>query len=295
MTAASVKKLQAEIKDIFETQQRCFDKQQKCFEYIEKLQASILEINSTINNTKTVVEFCAITVKDLGEKGEQWDEKIENLERTPFNCGSTQPENGLEIDSTKKQINDLKLALDDVKKQTNELSILQDQSRTKIQETDMQNQSAVFQQPTVINSICNELQLRQRKRRNLVMFGLKESSADMEDVEALVRDVGVMANVNSVYRVGATVENRPRPLVVHFATEYDRDQVINNLRNLKGQTQWNRISVVPDLTKIQCTQEKIMYKQLLEEIKQKNEENTQNGIWKIVGSRGNRRTAFIKL
>ena len=173
--------------------------------------------------------------------------------------------------------------------------MFQMESRTKIQETDMQNQSAVFQQPTVINSICNELQLRQRKRRNLVMFGLKESSADMEDVEALVRDVGVMANVNSVYRVGATVENRPRPLVVHFATEYDRDQVINNLRNLKGQTQWNRISVVPDLTKIQCTQEKIMYKQLLEEIKQKNEENTQNGIWKIVGSRGNRQTAFIEL
>ena len=75
----------------------------------------------------------------------------------------------------------------------------------------------------------------------------------------------------------------------------ERDQFNNNLRNLKGQTQWNRISVVPDLTKIQCTQEKIMYKQLLEEIKQKNEENTQNGIWKIVRSRGNRRTAFIKL
>ena len=114
-------------------------------------------------------------------------------------------------------------------------------------------------------------------------------------MDALVRDVGVVANVNSVYCVGATVENRPRPLVVQFATDPDQDQVNNNLQNLKGQTRWNQISVVPDMTKLQCTQEKIIYKQLLEEIKQKNEENTQNGIWKIVGSRGNRRTTFIKM
>ena len=83
--------------------------------------------------------------------------------------------------------------------------------------------------------------------------------------------------------------------MVQFATDHDRDQVNDNLRNLKGQTRWNQISVVPDMTKLQCTQEKIIHKQFLEEIKQMNEENTQNGIWKIVGSRGNRRTAFIEL
>ena len=158
----------------------------------------------------------------------------------------------------------------------------------------MENRSAFIQRHS-INSICDELQLRQRKRRNLVIFGLNESNADREDVDALVRDVGVVANVNSVYHVGATVENRPRPLVVQFAMEYNRDQVNNNLRNLKGQTKWNQISVVPDMTKMQRIQEMIIYKQLIEEIKQKNAENTQNGVWKIVRSRGNRRIAFIKL
>ena len=98
--------------------------------------------------------------------------------------------------------------------------MFQMESRTKIQETEMENQSAFIQQHS-INSICDELQLRQRKRRNLVIFGLNESNADREDVDALVRDVGVVANVNSVYRVGATVENRPRPLVVKFATDHD--------------------------------------------------------------------------
>ena len=185
MTSAVVKKPQAEIKDIYETQQRCFEKQQKCFEYIETLQDTINNTKTIQNDTKTGFEFCAITIKELCEKGEQRDEKIENLERKLSNCGSTQPGNGFEIDYTRKQINDLNMALDAVKNQTNELAMFQMESRTKIQETEMENRSAFIQQHS-INSICDKLQLRQRKRRNLVIFGLKESYADREDVDALV-------------------------------------------------------------------------------------------------------------
>ena len=134
------------------------------------------------------------------------------------------------------------MALDAVKNQTNELAMFQMESRTKIQETEMENQSAFIQQHS-INSICDKLQLRQRKRRNLVIFKLNESNADREDVDALVRDVGAVAIVNSVYRVGATVENRPRPLVVQFATDHDRDQLNNNSTEPQGAD-----TVEPDLS-----------------------------------------------
>ena len=85
-----------------------------------------------------------------------------------------------------------------------------------------------------MNDICNELQLRQQRQRNLVIFGLGESNNDAEEVEALVCDVGVVAAISAVYRVGAVVENRPRTLVVRFETEQNRNGVYNNLRNLRG-------------------------------------------------------------
>ena len=88
------------------------------------------------------------------------------------------------------------------------------------------------------------------------------------------------------------VGNKPRPLVVRFRTASDRESVKNNLRKLKGQIRWDRVSVCPDLTKMQCAEEKIKFKQLLEEQKCKNEESTEKGAWKIVGSRGKRQLIF---
>ena len=143
-----------------------------------------------------------------------------------------------------------------------------------------------------ISIICNELAQRQEKQRNLIIFGLNETTRDYNEVETLIQDVGVSASVSSVYRVGNTTTNKPRPLVVRFLSESDKDSVKNNLRKLKGKSRWDRVSIVQDLTKIQCAEEKIEYQKLLEEQKQKNEENSENGVWKIVGSRGKKVLIF---
>ena len=111
-------------------------------------------------------------------------------------------------------------------------------------------------------------------------------------IKALICDIGVSASVSSVYRVGNCVGDKPRPLVVRFYTASDRESVKNNLRKLKGKIRWDRVSIVPDLTKMQCAEEKIKIKQLLEEQKRKNEESTENGTWKIVGNRGKRQLVF---
>ena len=78
----------------------------------------------------------------------------------------------------------------------------------------------------------------------------------METAEALICDVGVEAAISAAYRVGAVVGSRPRTLVVKFQTEQNRYGVYNKLRNLRGKQRWNQISVAPDLTKIQCQEEK---------------------------------------
>ena len=81
--------------------------------------------------------------------------------------------------------------------------------------------------------------------------------------------------------------------MVRFETEKNRENVYNNLRNLKGKSRWNRISVLLDWTKVQCIEEKLTYKKLLQEKKQIEEENTGNGTWKIVGNRGRKRLVYI--
>ena len=81
--------------------------------------------------------------------------------------------------------------------------------------------------------------------------------------------------------------------MVKFETEQNRDGVYNNLRNLRGKQRWNQISVVTDLTKIQCLEEKATYKKLLEEKKQKDEENIGDGVWKIRGVRGKKKLVYI--
>ena len=91
------------------------------------------------------------------------------------------------------------------------------------------------------------------------------------------------------------VENRPRTLVVKFATEQDRDGIFNNLCNLKEELRWNRISVVPDLTKIQYQDEKAKYRELLGEKKKKDDENTGNGAWKIVSVKGKKKLVYISV
>ena len=137
-----------------------------------------------------------------------------------------------------------------------------------------------------------ELVQRQEKQRNLIIFGLSETTNDCKEVEALICDIGVSASVSSVNRVGNCVGDKPRPLVVRSHTASDRESVKNNLRKLKGKIRWDRVLIVPDLTKMQCAEEKIKIKQLLEEQKRKNEESTENGTWKIVGNRGKRQLVF---
>ena len=143
-----------------------------------------------------------------------------------------------------------------------------------------------------MNDICNELQHRQRKQRNLVIFGLEENDNDMETAEALIRDVGVEVAISAAYWVGAVVGSRPRTLVVKFQTEQNRYGVYNKLRNLRGKQRWNQISVAPDLTKIQCQEEKATYKKLLEEKKQTNKENIEDGVWKIRGGKGKKKLVY---
>ena len=55
-------------------------------------------------------------------------------------------------------------------------------------------------------------------------------------------------------------------MVLQFASEPHRHAVQFNLRKLKGKEKWHRVSIVPDLTKLQCIEKKQKYQIQQEEI-----------------------------
>ena len=289
---ASLKKLQTEFALLSQKQEECSNNYQKCFDLIDKFNQLLQQNQSgqqdALDQLGIALKMTASTSQTLMENNEKRDEKMEFLENEVLSLKEFQSTK--EIANIKSQINDLKQAVDSFKQQTTVSVASSNIFASKTQEA---NQTTLW--PSVnqhIGLICNELAQRQEKQRNLIIFGLNETTSDYNEVETLIQDVGVSASVSSVFRVGNTTTNKPRPLVVRFLSESDKDSVKNNLRKLKGKSRWDRVSIVQDLTKIQCAEEKIEYQKLLEEQKQKNEENSENGVWKIVGSRGKKLLIF---
>ena len=288
---ASLKKLQTEFALLSQKQEECSNNYQKCFDLIDKFNQLLQQNQSgqqdALDQLGIALKMTASTSQTLMENNEKRDEKMEFIENEVLSLKESQSTK--EIANIKSQINDLKMAVDSFKQETT-VSVSSNVFASKTQEA---NQTTLW--PSVnqhIGLICNELAQRQEKQHNLIIFGLNETTSDYKEVETLIQDVGVSASVSSVYRVGNTTTNKPRPLVVRFFSASDKDSVKNNLRKLKGKSRWDRISIVQDLTKIQCAEEKIEYQKLLEEQKQKNEENSENGVWKIVGSRGKKLLIF---
>lgn len=143
--------------------------------------------------------------------------------------------------------------------------------------------------------VCNELEQRQNKRKNLIVFGRKEGLSDMEIALQLLEDVGVSAHVQSCFRLGKQSDSlaRSRPLVIKFTSVEEKNEVQKSLRNLKGKNVWNGVSVRPDLTKMQYQEEKKVFENLCKEMKIKNETLKGEGKWKIVSRFGVQKLVFL--
>ena len=128
-----------------------------------------------------------------------------------------------------------------------------------------------------------------------MVFGLTESITDTETAQQLVSDIGSLSRISSSFRVGKVVEGKFRPLIIRFTSKHDRDDVYDRLKNLKGQSRWNSVSVTLDLTKMQCTEEKQIYNLLAKKVQDKNEViDVSEGFWKVIGGRGKKRIVFSK-
>ena len=113
----------------------------------------------------------------------------------------------------------------------------------------------------VINAF-EEQRIRQEKKNNLIFFGLPEPQLGENTEFKSKHDLDLLKNVHTalrvdfpangrVKRVGRISTNKPRPVVVYYATEdlVIRQTVLKNAIKLRAIESLNKVFVNPDLTR----------------------------------------------
>lgn len=155
-----------------------------------------------------------------------------------------------------------------------------------------------------IKNLEDELIWRERKKRQVLIMGLKEPTAPSaedrraEDKEALedilkILDTGLTGDdVKFVRRIGKA-NGGERPLCLGFYDEAAKDRVLRFSHRIKD-TKWAECKLQPDLTLAQRKQ----FKDQMEEAKRKNatrEGLNDNQTWRVVGAKGDTRLVRVSV
>ena len=107
------------------------------------------------------------------------------------------------------------------------------------------------------NQELNEENDKKACTSNIIIHGLPESvSADKDDVKKLneeyvgelLRTLNLTMSHKSVYRLGKPDTSKKRPIKLVMNNEVDKQNVMNNLKNLKDVELFRGVSVTEDYT-----------------------------------------------
>ena len=155
--------------------------------------------------------------------------------------------------------------------------------------------------PQILSSAPNEFHLRERKKNNVIVFGLRENDEALNEkviVDDLFDDLGtvITSDEYQCFRVGKYTSQNYRPLVIKLPNANIKTDILAKAKILKGNEKWKGVSITHDLTKLQCAEEKTNELLLRQEAFKRNEglssEEKLSKIWKVVGGRGSRALAF---
>jgi uncharacterized coiled-coil protein SlyX len=152
------------------------------------------------------------------------------------------------------------------------------------------------------DNICDEMQEREVRRMNLIIHGVEEQPNEVRgNRERIEKDkvrcerifVAMKArtrkeDIRFCRRIGERGDD-PRPMVIGLENEEEKRHLLGRAKELRN-TQYDDISIVPDLTRKQRNREARMK----EEAEEKNkglteEEKSKNIKWMVVGRRGEKR------
>ena len=119
---------------------------------------------------------------------------------------------------------------------------------------------------------------KEKRKYNIVVHNLPENESedaktrinkDVEDFSNLIKDeFHISANISKAFSAGKSQPNRPRPLIVSFAEEGTKWDILRVAPQLKGSTRYSDVYLSPDRT----PEEREKDRQLRLEVKRLHEE-----------------------
>jgi hypothetical protein len=153
------------------------------------------------------------------------------------------------------------------------------------------------------SEMAEEMREREIRKKNVVMHRVGEAGPEVKSVEerkawdlkscdnifrALDLDMDSESAVKFVRRVGERGEG-PRPLIVGLKKEWQKEELMENAKNLKN-THFPEVMIVPDLTKEQRKEEAAMSSEAEKRNENLSEEDRSKNLqWMVVGVRGEKR------
>ena len=144
--------------------------------------------------------------------------------------------------------------------------------------------------------------LRERKRNNIIIFGLQETENDVVLIHSLFQNLecpGTTDEIRGIYRVGSRSDEKKRPIVVKFASIGMKNTILSLASQLRWNEKWRGVVITHDLTKVEYLEEKQRETQLKKVAEERNEKLTESekilSHWKVIGGRGRRRVVLMPI
>lgn len=185
-------------------------------------------------------------MKSISEQLKTLSDKIVNIEQA---MKITQ-------DKLKLEMNELRNEVTEIKRNMNSSSTEVDSQLTILKDA----LATASQQNINAEEIINEVSDRQRRRLNVVIFGVNEqpiemgrdtrSQEDVSAVSAILTSIRSNSLINNIQRLGRYSNNatRPRPIKITLACESDVTYILKNAKSITSQERFKNIRLSPDRT-----------------------------------------------
>ena len=126
------------------------------------------------------------------------------------------------------------------------------------------------EQLVVVNAAINEQRDRDKRKKNVLIFGLPESNAnaapidrnteDKEKVEKLFDDINSSTKPSFVKRLRSRNQDKPGPLLVVLSDQSERNPLLISAKKLRNLQQYKSVYISPDLTEAERLQDRELRK-----------------------------------
>ena len=202
---------------------------------------------------------------------------------------------GRRVTKVEEMMKEKEADMDNMKREVEAIKATVNSVNRKV-ESGLDNQNA---------SVFKELRDRENRKNNVVFHNLPEPQGRtkeeriqednnlVEEVCGLIDvPIKMQAAARFTVRLGKFTKDGCRPVLVGYKDTTVKDKVLDNARalnRLDDGSQWKKVTIVPDLTKLQRKEEDDLRKEASDMNDKMSDEESKNFTWKVVGRRGERR------